>query len=199
VSRRFWFALWSSSLLLLLTACGNASGADSSHTHTTTNTSPGTQTSGPVSIATNHTVYGPTDPIQVTVRNKLSTPIYALDTQASCSILGLEVQVNAAWQAASVARCPLGRPAMVVKLAVGKADTITIQAGSSMMKNAAFPSGTYRLLLNYSTTGSGASILSKPTTVSSMPFAVSGSVPPGTPGSGPPTQPTSVPPPATPS
>jgi len=195
VSHRFWFALWSSSLLLL-TACGNASSTDSSNT--STNTSPGTQTSGPVSIATNHTVYGPTDPIQVTVLNKLSTPIYALDTQASCSILGLEVQVNAAWQASSVARCPLGRPAMVVKLDIGKAYTITIQAGSPVMQNAAFPSGTYRLLLNYSTTGSGTSILSNPTTVYSMPFSVSGSGSPSTPGSGPSTQPTTVPPPATP-
>ncbi len=194
MSHRFWFALWSSSLLLLLTACGNASGADSSNT----NTSSGTQTSGPVSIATNHSVYGPTDPIQVTVLNKLSTPIYALDTQASCSILGLEVQVNAAWQASSVARCPLGRPAMVVKLAVGKADTITIQAGSPLMKKATFPSGTYRLLLNYSTTDSGSSILSNSTSVYSMPFAVSGSGHPSTPDSGSPTRPTSVPPPATP-
>jgi hypothetical protein len=183
VVNRFWFAFCSSSLLLLLTACGSASNADSG-----TNTSSGTQTNGPVSIATDHSVYGPSEPIQVTVLDKLSTPIYALDTKAGCSILDLEVQVNGTWQATSAARCPLGRPAMVVRIDAGKAYTTTIQAGSPSV----FPAGTYRLLLNYSITASGTSILSNPTTVYSMPFSVTGS---GSPGSGSPTQPRVAPPP----
>ena len=170
---RFWFAFWSSSLLLLFTACGSASNADSS-----ANTSSGTQTSGPVSIATDHSVYRPTEPIQVTVLNKLSTPIYALDTKASCSILDLEVQVNGTWQASSAARCPLGRPAMIVKVDAGKAYSTTIQADTSLTKDAVIPPGTYRLVLNYSTIDSAASLLSNPTTIFSAPFSVTGSPPP---------------------
>src|SRR5947209_798374 len=163
--KRFWFALWSSSLLLLLAACGEATGAHSA------NASPTTQTSGPVSIATDHSVYRPTDHMQVTVLNKLSTPIYALDTRASCSILSLEVQVNGTWQASPVARCPLGRPAMIVKIDAGKAYTTTIQAGFAGMRNTAFPAGIYRLVLNYSTTASTTAILSNPTTVYSTTFS----------------------------
>ena len=169
---RFWFALWSTGLLLLLTSCGEGSGSQS------TNTSPGTQTSGPVSIATDHSIYGPTDHIQVTVLNTLSTAIYAFDTQASCSILGLEVQVNGTWQASSVARCSLGRPAMIVKIDPGKAYTTTIQADTSLTKDAVIPPGTYRLVLNYSTIDSAASLLSNPTTIFSAPFSVTGSPPP---------------------
>lgn len=187
-------ALWSSSLILLLAACGDASGAYSSDT----NTSPSTRTSGPVSISTDHSVYKATDLIQVTVLNALSTPVYALDTRASCSILDLEMQNNGTWQASSVARCPLGRPAMLVKLVSGKAYTATIEASSTVMKDAVFPTGMYRLVLNYSTTGSLASLMSNPTTVYSDLFSVTGSTPSNTPSPGPSTQPTSVPPPTTP-
>src|SRR6266568_216912 len=121
MSNRFWFTLLSSSLLLALAACSNASG---------TNTTSGTQTSGPVSIATDHSTYAPTDSIQVTVLNTLAKPIYALDTQASCSILSLEININGKWQTSSVAKCSLGRPAQVITLEPQKAYTATIQAAS---------------------------------------------------------------------
>ena len=168
----FWTALWSIGLLLLLTSCGEGSGSKSS------NTSPGTRTSGPVNIATDHSIYQSTDHIQVTVLNTLSTPIYALDTQASCSILGLEVQANGTWQASSAARCSLGRPAMIVKLDPGKAYMTAIQADTSLAKDAVIPPGTYRLVLNYSTIDSPASLLSNPTTIFSAPFSVTGTPPP---------------------
>lgn len=76
--KHWYFALWSCSLLLLLVACGNTSGSD---TQASDNSSSDTQTNGHVSIATDHSVYQPSDHIQATVLNRLSTPIYALDTQ----------------------------------------------------------------------------------------------------------------------
>ena len=193
---KHWYcALWSCSLLLLLVACGNTSGSD---TQASDNTNSGTQSSGPASIATDHSIYKPSDRIQATVLNTLSTPIYALDTQASCSILSLEMRVNGTWQASSVARCSLGRPAMVVKLDAGKTETAMIQASSPVMKDAVFPAGTYRLVLNYSTSGSATNTLANLTTIYSETFSVAGSAPASTAGSGTPVSPTIVAPPPTP-
>lgn len=190
MSNRFWFTLLSSSLLLTLAACGNASG---------TNTTLGTQTSGPVSISTDHSTYEPTDSIQVTVLNTLAKPIYALDTQASCSILGLEIQVSGKWQTSTVAKCLLGRPAQVIALDPQKAYTTTIQAASPpVVKDAVFPPGTYRLVLNYSTSASAGSLMSNPTTIFSATFSVAGPASSSTPSSGTPTTPTVVPPPPAP-
>src|SRR5215472_5446783 len=88
---------------LALVACGATAGAGGG------NTSPGTNSGGPVSIATDHSTYGATESIQVTVTNTLSTAIVAYDTRAGCSILDLQMQVGNNWQTSSAARCALGR------------------------------------------------------------------------------------------
>jgi hypothetical protein len=140
---------------------------------------PGTLTSGPVSIATDHTTYTPGQGIQVTVKNQLGKAIYALDTRASCSILSLQQQVNGAWQGANVARCPLGRIARQVMIGNGQTYTATIQPGEPGVKNAAFPGGTYRLVLAYATSAGEPASLSLLTTIYSATLTVAGQAPGG--------------------
>lgn len=171
MSNRFWLVVWMSSLLFLLTACGDSLNAHSSKNDTDS----GTHTNASVSISTDRSVYQPTDPIKAIVLNKLSTPIYAVDTKASCSILSLETFINGVWQVSNIARCPLGRAARLIKLDPGKAYTITIQAGVTGVSGAVFPIGTYRLVLKFSTSASLKSLTSNPTTISSMTFSVTGS------------------------
>ncbi len=95
-------------LVSVFVACG---------TNTSTHSNPPTQSSGPVVISTDHTNYLPGDVVQVTITNNTANTVYALDTQASCSILSLEINPGQNWQQASVAHCYLGRPAMFVQIA----------------------------------------------------------------------------------
>ncbi|MFL5661338.1 MAG: hypothetical protein ACJ8BW_08290 [Ktedonobacteraceae bacterium] len=127
-------------LILLLLGCGSMP-----------STNP--PTSGVV-INTDHTTYTPNDAISVTVHNTLPTPIYAMDTLSSCSILSLQYQVNAAWQPSHVAQCPQKRPTRRVKIDAGATYTATITAGYPGLKQLAFPIGSYQLMLIYTTSPS---------------------------------------------
>ncbi len=147
MQRQFWYLTSGITTLLLfaLYGCGFTSdtGGDNANSDTATN--------GSVSISINRTMYAPTDTVEVSVTNHLQTSIFAYDTRASCTILGLQMQVNGSWQDTQVARCSLGRPAMLVEILPGKVFTATIRAGSQGVSQAAFPSGSYRLILTYST------------------------------------------------
>ena len=129
-------------LLFALYGCGSTSGNSGDN---------GTSTNGPVSISTNHTTYAPTGAIEVSITNHMQTSIFAYDTKASCTVLGLQVQTNSAWQDTQIARCSLGRPAMRVEIPASKTYNATIKAGSQGVSQATFPPGTYRLVLTYST------------------------------------------------
>ncbi len=153
-------------LLLVLSACGAGSGTGGNTTN------PGTSTNGPVRISTDHTTYQPDEAIHVTVSNQLSKSIFAYDTRASCSILGLEVQVNGSWTGSSAARCPLGRMAIRVEIPAGKTYSATIRAGG--LSSGSFPPGTYRLSLSYSTSPKPHG-LSGLTTIYSAPLTVAAS------------------------
>jgi hypothetical protein len=110
---------------------------------------------GSVSISTNRSVYAPDDAIAVTVQNTLSTPIYGVDTQASCSILALQYQVSGTWHPSQVAPCPQKRPARPVKIDAGGTYTTTITAGYPGVQQLTFPKGSYRLVLIYATSPDG--------------------------------------------
>lgn len=166
---------------LIAAGCGLTSGAGSQ-----ANSSPPTIAGGLVTIATDHSTYAPTDGIHVTVVNHLTTSISAYDTRASCSILGLQVMRDGTWQSATVARCPLGRVALPVKIAPGGSYSATITAGYKGQPGAmSFPDGQYRLVLSYSAPGTPASTLAPngpppgagTTTVYSATLSVSGSAP----------------------
>jgi hypothetical protein len=177
-------------LLLSTAACGRLTASQSDAT-ATPNGSSSTATRGPIVISTDHSLYSPADPWKVTVRNGLATTIYAMDEEASCSILALQTQSGGAWRPAEGAGCPLGRIALVVAVAPGTTVTYTIQAGYPGLYFAYFSPGVYRLSLSYS-----ASACQMPprvgtlSTVVSQTITVAGPIPPtptygppGTPGS----------------
>jgi hypothetical protein len=150
----------------------NGCGVTGSEVASTVTTSPGTNAGGPVSIATDHAHYAPNAVIYVTVTNHTSASIYAYDTQASCSILSLEVrQSDGSFAGASVARCPLGRPARPVTIASGGVYSASIQAGFPGLINTTFPAGTYRLALTYGPSAA-ATLRGKGTTIYSATFTV---------------------------
>lgn len=127
--------------LVTLAACGINS--------TTENSSPPTSAGWPLTLGTNHSQYAGSETINVTVTNHSNAAVYALDTRASCSALTLQVQVNSQWQDSSAAPCAMKRVAMPVKINAGATYSTTIRAGFSDKSAAAFPAGTYRLVLNY--------------------------------------------------
>jgi hypothetical protein len=150
-------------LLFALWSCG-----------TTGDSNPGTSTSGPVSISTNHTMYQPGDVIRVSVTNNIQKSIFAYDTRASCTILGLQVQVNGIWQNSQASRCALGGSATLVEIPAGKTYSATIGAGTPGVSSPGFPTGSYRFELKYSTSPTGVPQHSKQgtTTIYSAAFIV---------------------------
>lgn len=127
---------------------------------------------GAIRVTTNRAEYAPNDAIAVTVRNTLSTAIYAMDTQASCSILSLHALVNGVWQPGQVAPCPQKRPARPVKIDAGATYTATITAGYPGVQSLSFPAGSYRLVLTYTTSPDALPSPDASVTVTSSPIQV---------------------------
>jgi hypothetical protein len=158
---RFIVPVFAVLCLPLATGCGrvttpggNGSSRDANEATTTTQQGSAMTTAGTtVVITTDHSVYAPDGTVQVSVSNHLSGSIFAQDTQASCSILGLQERQGSEWRAASVARCPLGRLAKTIEIAPGATYTAAITTGYSGLSSAVFPTGIYRLVLSYSTCG----------------------------------------------
>ena len=162
VHRSGWLALVT--LALLLAGCTNTV-ADTGAAATPTVPASG------ITITTDRVQYTSTERLNVTVTNHSSADIYAYDTQAGCSILSLEQLVNGQWGALQtpVARCPLGRPAMPVRVAAGATYHASIGAGYLNPNVGSFPVGTYRLALHYSPSPT---LEAGGTTVYSAPFTV---------------------------
>ena len=127
---------------------------------------------GAIRVTTDRAAYAPNDAIAVTVRSTLATAIFALDTQASCSILSLHFLVNGVWQLSQVAPCPQKRPARPVKIDAGAIYTATITAGYPGMQSLPFPVGNYRLVLTYTTSPDAFSSPHASVTVTSSPIQV---------------------------
>jgi hypothetical protein len=83
------------------------------------------------------------------VTNNTQQAIYAWDTKASCSILGLEIQDGGTWQSSSQAQCAIKRAAAPVKIEPGAIYSATIRAGLLPQSNTEFTGGSYRLALSY--------------------------------------------------
>lgn len=151
-------ALWFVSLLLVFAGCGVTPTAGtpggSSTAATGNNTTPPTSTSGPITLATDHSSYAPTDALHLTVTNTTSAPVYALDHQASCSLLALEYQVSGVWKNVSqapysLARCAQETPTRVIAIAAGTTYQANVMAGYLQRGDAAFPDGQYRFALRF--------------------------------------------------
>jgi hypothetical protein len=169
--RAFWLA--TVALAMALAGCAGLAQAGE-------NTSDPTISTGPVTIATDHSAYANNDVMTVTIVNHLSTPIYGYDTKASCSILTLEIQTNGQWQPANALRCPLGRIALPVKIDAGGTYQVTIGSTVSHIGSATpLADGTYRLAFEYySAPFSGNARPPTATLANSASLTVNGSVPP---------------------
>ena len=125
-----------------------------------------------IRVTTDRAEYAPNDAVAVTVRNTLATAIYAMDTQASCSILSLHALVNGVWQPSQMAPCPQKRPARPVKIDAGATYTATITAGYPGVQSLLFPVGSYRLVLTYTTSPDAFASPHASVTVTSSPIQV---------------------------
>jgi len=178
--RRHFHLICFSLSVFLLAGCGVA-GTDVG-TSTMQNTSPTTVSNGPVSIATNHSEYAPTDIIQATVTNKLTKPIYAFDHQASCSIFSLQFQRSGQWIPISqsqpgVAGCARGTATGLIAIQPGASYTAHIMAGYLRQGDHHFSLGKYRLVLAYTLSPAHTDVLSF-TTVYSVTISIVGNVAP---------------------
>jgi len=167
----------------LLAGCGAVGAESGASGSPTANTSAPTTTAGPIVIASDHSTYSPTEALRITVTNQLSAPIYAFDTQTSCSILGLQISHGSQWVASDAAHCPLGRAARSVEIAPGATYTATISAATQGLPGSGvryFTPGQYRFVLNYYTKSPASGGVGNPTTTYSATLTVVGPVPSAT-------------------
>ena len=172
---RHWLLGAALPLALALAGCGSLTGGNA------VNTSAPTITNGPVTIATDHSAYAPTDVMHITIENHLTTAIYAFDTHASCSILGLETMQAGLWTPSDALHCPLGRATMIVKIEPGGKYTASVGARVMSIGNSrSLPNGSYRLVLRYFNAPPTGAAQAQSTPVNSATLTVNGSVPPST-------------------
>lgn len=171
-------ALLPLALAALVAACGGQGATDDPvNGATPVNTSVPTRTAGPIVIATDHSVYTPTEAFHVTITNQMSVAIYGFDSQASCSILGLQIEQGSQWIQTTVAHCPLGRATQSVRIAPGATYTATITAGYPGLTSSYFTPGAYRLTLYYSTTSPTGGAITHPLMMYSQTLTVVGPIP----------------------
>jgi hypothetical protein len=178
-------------LVLLFAGCGARNGTTRNSGSPTGTSKPTAQPSsrtpipGQVAVITDRTVYAPGDTVRATVSNGLTTAIYATPMHASCTILFLQVRnADGTWHNTNVAACSTVRAAVATPIAPSSSYTADIAAGRGGPVNltpspynpstsrSPFPSGTYRLVLYYSTTPSNLSDGEGGTMVASAPFQV---------------------------
>jgi len=152
--------------LLTLASCGVSAAAGC----TGPNTSPGTQTSGPIVIATDHSTYPANGAIKVTVTNTLKSSIFAADHAVDCTILALQ-GMNAQTPVAPAnfqGGCPIETPTRLIEIKPGQPYSATITGG--YLRPGAFVPGTYRLVLAYY---ASSSFTSQRTVMNSQNFTIS--------------------------
>jgi len=185
---RFFLGALSPALILLLAGCGATVAANTACQNPAA--SAPTINQGLVTIATDHSVYATANAIVATVTNGTGQSIYTENHKASCTVLALQQQVNGKWAAPSrnIAGCAEAMVTGVVELAPGKPLTVSVHAGG--LRSVAWPAGTYRLVLTYSTSRTdvaqpnNTTVYSQPVTIvdCGAPAATSGSS--GTPNTG---------------
>lgn len=127
--------------LALLTGCGQ----HYSSTGANDPTPPPTATTGQITLYVGASSYHANDTIEVTLRNAGNTTIYFLDHLTNCTVIQLQRQVNANWEA--VHRC---LPLIATRWH-------TLDAGQSLVvklapaSNQQWPAGFYRATLSYGT------------------------------------------------
>lgn len=105
----------------------------------TANTGGGHVSAGAVTVTLSSGHYGAGQAVTAFINNGLSTPISAADHQSACTMVGLQRNVNGAWQ--EVGEC---RTETVTRI-------VPINAGTSVAQplGGSWPAGTYRIAFSY--------------------------------------------------
>lgn len=171
-----------SAALLLLAACGRgvpAAPAATSSDPTATGAlgsgagpnTPGAGSATPgraaVTLSSSDGAYANGRPITITIQNHLGTPIYAIDTHTSCTVIQLQHWDGTTWR--SVGGCGGQVPHPSV-LTITDEAAVTIEPSQGLNLGGPWPAGTYRAELTYATSA-GASLASG-TSVYSTSFAI---------------------------
>lgn len=130
--RRSPYVLVGMALCLLLAACGQTTGSNST-----------TGASGSVQVSVDASAYHGSDPISVTIANQGSSDIYAADHQSQCTIVQLQMQSGNTWQ--MMGKCAVMTPTRMHLLGHEASQVISL-----VPPKGGWPAGTYRVTLSYS-------------------------------------------------
>jgi hypothetical protein len=145
--------------MLALDACGTTAGSPPSTgiTGTVTDSPASSPTAKQQSVILTPSLaqYTASSPISVTVRNSLSSSIFALDNHTSCTVVQLEHSSDGRWQ--TTGGCVDGQPhPRIVEIKPGASLTIQLVPSQDLSLNGVWPSGTYRAELTYATSATAA-------------------------------------------
>ena len=140
-----WMAGFSLVVLILLAGCqANSKNAVAAAKATT----------GPVRIVLDHSAYGVSDPIGVTVSNVSKDLYYTIDGKSACTMLELQQYDSAKKQWAMVSGCTIAEPLNALQMPAGISEPFSLTPGSSSNEDA-WQSGTYRVAVLYSANPDG--------------------------------------------
>ena len=130
-----------------------------------------TATPGDISLTPDRTVYTPSQPFGITVKNHGTKSYYATDGRTACSYLELQEYIVAkhAWVPVNI--CNTGDPPQTLALPASISEPFTLAPGNSPNNQNQWDDGTYRVALTYSTQSDGNGLSQ---TVYSQGFVVQG-------------------------
>src|SRR5581483_6104520 len=115
-----WMAGFSLVVLVLLAGC-QANSKSVAATKATT---------GPVQIAVDHSAYGVSDPIVVTVSNISKDLYYAVDGKSACTFLEVQRYDSAKKQWITVSGCTIAEPLNALEMPAGISEPFSLAPGS---------------------------------------------------------------------
>jgi uncharacterized cupredoxin-like copper-binding protein len=99
-------------------------------------------TANQVTLITDYATYKPGDSVHVTIANGRGVSIYAIASNANCSVLVIHAKTAAGWQTFNATPCSAQGDPQTVEVKPGSAVPVTITAPAV---------GTYRCALHYTT------------------------------------------------
>ena len=130
-----------------------------------------TATPGDISLTPDRTVYTPSQPFGITVKNHGAKTYYATDGRTACSFLELQ-EYNVAKHAwAPVNICTTGDTPQTLALPASISEPFTLAPGNSPNNQNQWDDGTYRVALTYNSQSDGNGLSQ---TVYSQGFVVQG-------------------------
>lgn len=115
-----------------------------------------TATKSQVVITIQNTRYGVSDPLGILIKNAGEKDVYALDGQASCTMLQLQQYNTQQKTWAKVDRCTDKSSPHVLVIHAGMSEPFTLSPGSSSDPNT-WETGLYRVALSFSASPDGMS------------------------------------------